>query len=224
MTEVNLTQDSSPMPPKKNDSFSIKKSITLILLTLIFSAGGWFVIGTYYVWADIDMQRVNEQLDFYKQKVASEPNNASARVELGYTYFLKDKNSEAIRELKQALIIDPKFFDAYYNLGLVQIAEEQYNEALENLTKAVELSPRDYKGYLQKGIAYRNLGMFKEAMESLNQANRLNPTNADIIYQIGKVAEDQGDKELAIEIYKEVLTFDPLFKQAIDSLERIEKK
>jgi len=225
MTEINLAQGSSSVPPtKKNNTFSIKKSIMLILLTLILSVGGWYAVGTYYVWADVDIQRVNEQLEFYKQKVMSEPNNAKARVDLGYTYFLKEKNPEAIREFKQALLIDPKFFDAYYNLGVVQLSEKQYNEALENITKAVELSPRDYKGHLQKGIAYRNLGMFEEAMKSLNQANKLNPTNADIIYQIGRVAEDQGDKDMAIGIYKEVLGFDPLFKDAIESLQRLEKK
>lgn len=225
MSKVNLAQSPTSVPPtKKNDTFSMRKSILLILLTLILAAGGWFAVGKFYVWTDIDIQRVNEQLEYYKQKVASEPNNAKARVELGYTYFLKEKNEEAIREFNQAIIVDPEFFDAYYNLGVVQLAEERYNEALENINKAVELSPRDYKGHLQKGIAYRNLGMYEEAMNSLNQANKLNPTNADIIYQIGRVAEDQGDNEMATEIYKEVLTFDPLFKEAIEALERLEKK
>ncbi len=59
----------------------------LILLTLVLSAGGWFAVGKYYVWTDIDVQRVNQQLEFYKQKVMSEPNNAKARVE-----FDKDGN------------------------------------------------------------------------------------------------------------------------------------
>ncbi|MHB1126260.1 MAG: tetratricopeptide repeat protein [Bacillota bacterium] len=231
MTEVNLqnaSQQPSINPPTvtgktKKGNFTIRQSIVMILLTLFLTTGGWYIVGKLFVWVDMDMKRVNEQMEFYKQKVMSEPNNAKARVELGYTYYLKDKNSEAIKEFNQALVIDQNFFDAYYNLGVVLIKEKRYNEALEKLTKAIELSPRDFKGHLQLGIAYRELGMYEEAMESLDKSNKLNPTNADIIYQIGKVAEAQGDKEMAIDIYKEVLTYDPLFKPAIESLERLQK-
>lgn len=226
-TDVQLSAGLPETPPKKKEkkgTFTMAQTILLIFLTLLISVGGWFAVGKYYVWTDIDMKRVNAQLDFYKQKVASEPNNIKARVELGYTYFLKKNNTEAIREYNQALVLDPNFYDAYYNLGVVLIAEKRYNEALEKLTKAIQLSPRDYKGHLQRGIAYRNLGMFKEAKESLEQANKLMPTNADIIYEIGRIAEDEGDKELAVQIYKEVLTYDPLFKQASEALERLEKK
>ncbi|MHB1125399.1 MAG: tetratricopeptide repeat protein [Bacillota bacterium] len=230
MTEINLqnaTSGPSTTPPTpttqgKKDHFSIGHSIMMLLLTLVMSVVGWYAVGKLFIWVDMDMKRVNEQLEFFKQKVISDPADPKARVELGYTYFLKGKNSEAINEFNQALVIDQNFFDAYYNLGVVLIEEKRYDEALEKLTKATELSPRDYKGHLQKGIAYRELAMYNEAMESLNQANQLNPTNADIIYHIGKVAEAQGDNEMAIDIYKEVLTYDPLFKPAIESLERLQ--
>jgi len=222
MTEVNLELNQVPaMKNKRKDSFSPRKSFFLIFLTLVLSVGGWFAVGKYYFWNNIDATRVNQQLEFYKQKVQSEPNNAKARVDLGYTYFLKKNNEAAVKEFNQALVIDPKDFDAYYNMGLVYIDDKRYNEALSKLSKAVELSPRDYKGHLGMGIAYRNLKMFKEAKDSLTTANKLMPTNANIIYEIGKVAEDQGDKDLAIEIYKEVLKFDPLYKSAIDALEHL---
>lgn len=206
---------------QKNDSFTIFQTVILILLTIVISAGGWYAVGKKYVWIDIDVQRANQQLEYYQQKVLSEPNNASARVELGYTYFVKGKNSEAVKEFNQALIIDSKSFDAYYNLSLVLLDEKRYDEALSNLTKALELSPREYKAHLQAAIAYRNLKMYNEALESLNQANKLMPANVDIIYQIGMVAEAQGDKEGAITVYKEALSYDPLHKQAVEALERL---
>lgn len=235
MAEVNLNlnQPTPEMPPQgptpkkkkeRKDSFTKLQSTLLILLTLILSAAGWYAVGKYYFWTDLDMKRVNGQLEFLKQKVQAEPNNAKTRVELGYTYFLKGKEDQAIQELNQAIILDAKNFDAYYNLGLIVLKEKKYDEALERFQKCVELSPKDYKGHLEKGIAYRNLGMFKEASESLAQANKLLPGSADIIYQIGKVAEDQGQKDAAIEIYKEALSYDPLYKDAINSLDKLNKK
>lgn len=233
MTDVNNEKTIVPVPSitppapvkqAKKDPFTLRTSIFLILLTIIVSVGGWFVVGKVFIWTDINDQRVIEQLDYYKQEVMSEPNSAKLRVELGYTYYVAGKNPEAIKELKQALVIDSKLYDAYLNLGLVYLDENRSNEALENLSKAVKISPRDYKGHLQLGIAYRNLKMFDDSLQSLDTANKLMPTNAAIIYEIGVLAEAQGEKEGAIEIYKEVLSYDPLFKQAIEALERLEKK
>ncbi|ODA41995.1 tetratricopeptide repeat protein [Desulfosporosinus sp. BG] len=208
-------------PKSRKDSFTPLTSAILILLTLVVSVGGWYGVGKYFFWSDLDMKRVNAQLEFYKQKVQTEPNNTEARVNLGYTYFLKGNDGQAIQEFNQVLVIDPKDFDAYYNLSLVLIKEKRYNEALQKLSKAGELSPRDYKVPFQKGIVYRNLKMYKEATDSLSQANVLMPANTDIIYEIGMVAEAQGQKDEATQIYKQVLSYDPLYKPAIVALERL---
>ncbi|WP_407310742.1 tetratricopeptide repeat protein [Desulfosporosinus sp. SB140] len=205
----------------KKDSFSPLTSAILILLTLVISVGGWYGVGKYFFWSNLDMKRVNAQLDYYKQKVQAEPNNTEARVDLGYTYALKGNDGQAIQEFNQALMVDPKDFDAYLNLSLVFIKEKRFNEALEDLNKAGQLSPRDYKVPYEKGIVYRNLKMYKEATDSLNQANTLNPTNTDIIYETGMVAEAQGKKDDAIQIYKQALSYDPLYKPAIAALERL---
>lgn len=225
--ETNPSNNSIEIPKNsseksKNANFTPLQSALLIVLTLVVSIGGWYVVGKNFIWNDIDMKRVNQQVEFYKQKVQEQPNDASLRVYLGYSYLLKGKNDEAIKELNQALIIDPKNFDAFYNLGLVFITDEKYNEALANFTKAAELSPRDYKVHLQAGIAYRNLGMYDEAKEALNLANKLMPTNAEIVFEIGQLAEAQGQNEDAIGIYKDVLRYDPLYKPAIEALERLE--
>jgi tetratricopeptide (TPR) repeat protein len=233
MTETSLTTSqptavtTTPKKEKKlkgkKDSFTKLQSFLLIFLTLVISVGGWYAVGKYFFWTDIDMKRVNAQLEYLQKQVQAEPNNSKTRVELGYTYTLKGKNDLAIKEFNQALSLDEKYFDAYYNLGLVLNKEKRYNEALDNFVKAAEISPKDYKVHLQKGISYRGLKMYKEASESLSQANKLMPTSSDIIYEIGRVAEDQGQTESAIAIYKEALSYDPLYKDAVKALERLQK-
>lgn len=230
VTDLSINQEilGSQTPNKlkkvKRDSFTKLQSVILILLTLVISVGGWYGVGKVYFWSDLDMKRVDGQLEYLKQKALSEPTDSKTRIELGYTYYLKGQSDQAIKELNQAVLLDAKNFDAYYNLGLVMLKEKRNNEALEKFQKAVELSPKDYKGHLQKGVTYRNMGMYKEASEALQQANKLLPGNADIIYETGRVAEAQGEIEAAINIYKEALAYDPLFKDAVTALERVGKK
>jgi len=108
-------------------------------------------------------------------------------------------------------------------MGLVLTDEGRFDDALEHFQRCVEISPKDYKGYLQKGVVYRQMKMYKEAVESLNQASVLMPGRADVIYEIGMVAETKGDLTDAAGIYKDALRYDPLFKDAQEALKRVQK-
>jgi len=214
----------SAVEKNKNDSFTLLQALALILLTVIVSFSGWYAAGQLFFWKDLDIKRVDAQLEFLEKRVEAEPRNLEHRVSLAYTYFLKGDNDQAVKELNQVLAIDKKYSAAYYNLGLVYSDEGRANDALEMFQKTVELSPQDHKGHLQKGILYREMKMYKEAVESLETANKILPGNANVIYEIGRVAEEQGNFETAITIYKEALSYDPLYKDAVEALKRVEKK
>jgi len=213
----------SVVEKSKNDSFTLLQAVALILLTVIISFSGWYAAGRYFFWKDLDVKRVEAQLEFLKKRVEAEPRNLENRVSLAYTYFLMGDNDQAVNELNQVLAIDQKYSAAYYNLGLVYFDEGRKDDALEMFQKTVELSPRDHKGHLQKGIVYRDMKMYKEAVESMETANKILPGNANVIYEIGRVAEEQGNFDTAAEIYKEALSYDPLYKDAVEALKRVEK-
>ncbi len=209
---------------ERKDYFTVFQTIALILLTLVISTGGWYLVGKYYFWTNQDVKQINKQLEFLQQQVQAKPNDLKMRVALGYTYFLKDNNEKAINEFNKVLATDKKYNDAYYNLGLVYLDEERLDDALEMFGKSVELAPQDYKGYLQKGVVYRKLKMYKEAVASLEKANKMMPGSANIIYEIGCVAEDKGEKNTEITIFKEALSYDPLYKDALEGLKRVNNK
>jgi tetratricopeptide (TPR) repeat protein len=209
---------------KQPKAFTKKTGFLLLFLTLVISVGAGYALGHFYFWNDVDMKRVNEQLDYYKEEVRKDPANLENRIVLGYTYFLKGDNEEAIKEFDFVLEQDKNYYDAHYNMGLVFLAEERYNEALIEFEKCVKIAPRDFKGHVQSGIAHRGLEEYDKATKALEQANKLAPTNADIIYQIGMVAEAQGKYEDAIMIYKDALAYDPLFKDAVEALDRLKDK
>ena len=209
---------------KKNDRFKWWQALLILLLTLGISVTTAYIISDKYLWSNVDQNQLKDRLEYAKADVDKKPNDPQARVELGYSYFLNGDNDEAIKQLKVALDLDKKNYNAYLNLSIVYNDEKSYDNALKNAIKATELSPRDYKGHLLKGMSYRNLKLYKEASKSLSEADKLMPGNTDIIYESGKVAEDQGKKEAAEEIYKEALSYDPLYKPALAAHDRLSAK
>lgn len=217
------TLNKGVVSPNASKGFTIIQAMSMVLLTLIISTGGWYMVGKYFVWTNLDVQRINAQLTFLEQQVQAKPKDLKLRVSLGYTYYLKGNNDKAINEFNQVIAVDKKYNDAYYNLGLVYLSEERLDDALEMFGKSVELAPRDYKGHVQKGVVYRKLKMYKEAVASLEKANKMAPGSANIICEIGKIAEDQGEKSTATKIFKEALAYDPLYKDALEGLKRVDK-
>lgn len=206
----------------KKDYFTYLQATLIIVLTLAVCVGSGIGLGKYVFWSDLDTKRIKEQITYLETLSRNEPKKLENRVALAYNYFLIGREDDAIKELNNVLEVDKKYYDAYYNLGLIYIDQKRYDDALEVLQKAVEISPKDYKGYLQEGIALREMNKYKEATAALEKADKLAPKNSDVIYQAGLVAEAQGQKEAAIEIYKEALKYDPLFKDAKEALERLQ--
>jgi tetratricopeptide (TPR) repeat protein len=209
--------------PKK-EKFNWWQTLLILFLTLVISVGAGYFISDKYFWSDFDQNQLKKQFEHYKNQVDAQPNDPQHRVNLGYSYFLLGKNEEAIKQFKVALDLDKNFFDAYLNLGIVYLEEERLDEGLKMASKASEIAPRDYKSQLLKGTAYRKLKMYDESLETLSKANELMPGNTDIITELGKVAEDQGDKKNAEELFKEALNYDPLYKPALEGLDRVAAK
>lgn len=223
-TNVENHENMDKKSQNNNQYFKKWQGILMIVATLVVCLVGGYFINDKLLWKYADSSRLNEQLSHYKQLVKAEPNNPEHRVNLGYTYYLMNNNEEAVKQMLVSLDYDEEYAPAYFNLGIVYHDMERLDDALKQSQKLVELAPRDYKGYLLEGMVYRKLKMYDDAVASLEEANELMPVNTDIITEIGRVAEDQGNLEEAEEIYKEALSYDPLYKPASEALERLAAK
>ncbi|MED1468631.1 tetratricopeptide repeat protein [Bacillus salipaludis] len=207
---------------EKKDRFSWWQSLIILMLTLAICLGSGYYISSKYLW-NKNANELNKQIEYFKSEVNKNPNDPKMRVQLGFSYFLKHDYDHAIKEYKTAKDLDINYFDAYLNLSIVYDKENRTDDALQMAIKAVKISPQDYKGQLLKGRSYRKLKMYKEANKALEEAIRLKPGNTDIIYEVGLVAESQGKVKEAEKIYKEVLSYDPTYKPAINRLDRLNK-
>ncbi|EKN71370.1 hypothetical protein BABA_01770 [Neobacillus bataviensis LMG 21833] len=208
---------------KRNDRYTKWQGISLIIATLLISLIGGYLICEKFIWTK-DQNRLDQQIAYYETLVSKEPNKPEHRVNLGYSYHLKGESEDAVKQLQIAIDLDKKNVSAYFNLGLVYNDEKRYDDALKQSKQAVELAPKDYKGYLLEGMVYRKLKMYKDALASLQEADKLMPVNNDIIFEIGRVAEDQGNVKDAEELYKKALSYDPLYKPASEALTRLAAK
>lgn len=209
-------------PVVTEKTFSLLQALAIVLLAVTVFAASGILIGKKFFWHEsLDEARIDEQLAYYEAKVKAEPKVPENRVNLGYTYFLKEKYDEAIRQFQTAVELDPKYYQAYYNMGLVYEEQKRWDDALEMFTKAAKLAPRDYKNFLQMGIIYTEMGKYQDAFKALNAANNEQPGSADILYYIGVAAEKSGDKKGAADMYKEALRFDPNYKEAKDALDKL---
>lgn len=209
---------------KRKDRFSKLQGISLIIATLFISLVSGYIICDKFVWTNNDQNRLEQQAEYYEGLVSKEPNNPDHRVNLGYSYHLIDKSEDAIKQLQVAIDLDKENVAAYFNLGLVYNEQERYDDALKQSKKVVELAPKDYKGHLLEGMVFRKMKKYDEALASLQEADKLMPVNNDIIFEIGKVAEDQGKIQDAEELYKKALSYDPLYKPASEALTRLASK
>ncbi|WP_462410979.1 tetratricopeptide repeat protein [Neobacillus sp. Marseille-QA0830] len=209
---------------KKNDRFTKFQGISLILASLIISLIGGYFITDKFFWSNENESRLEQQVSYYEALVSKEPNKPEHRINLGYSYHLTANDEEAVKQLQTAIDLDKENVAAYFNLGLVYNDQERYDDALKQSNKVTELAPRDYKGHLLEGMVYRKLKKYKEALASLQEADKLMPANNDIIFEMGRVAEDQGNVKDAEELYKKALSYDPLYKPASEALTRLAGK
>jgi Tfp pilus assembly protein PilF len=207
----------------KRDRFSWWQSLIIMAVTLVICLTAGYFVSKNFLWNKSNSE-IEKQLTYYKAQADNKPNDSNLRVQLGYTYFLKGDDDNAIKELKTATNLDKKSYSAYLNLAIVYDKEKRNDDALQNAIKAAKLAPQDYKSKLLMGRSYRKLKMYKQATTALQAAIRFKPGNIDSIYETGLVAEDQGKKKDAEQIYKEALSFDPTYKPAQEGLNRLSKK
>jgi tetratricopeptide (TPR) repeat protein len=107
-------------------------------------------------WAQMLDHRYDEALATYSRVLAEAPNNALARVNVGYICLKKRIFGEAIEHLSRAIKLDndrKALLYAHYYLGLVYLEREMYLDAENFLTKAIVLGPNLIEAYYDLGRA-----------------------------------------------------------------------
>jgi tetratricopeptide (TPR) repeat protein len=196
------------------------KSLPLWVVLVLFLLGQpllsitGFLLGTNFFWVDMDMARLNQQLEHFRSLVNAEPDNPSHRTELGFTYFTVGDYRAALDQLSDAISLDENYLPAYLSRGYVHVELGRLDEALSDFQKVKELAPEDFRGHLNTGIVFRELGMFVEAVAELERARSLAANSSDIYYHLALTYEAMGEMASALSVLDRALELDPLNQDA----------
>lgn len=107
----------------------------------------------------------------------------------------------------------------FYTRGHKALKEERYSEAIRELKQAVAEQPKNILAIRDLGIAVYGKGNSSLALRLLNIARMRVPEDPVTSYYIGRIYEDNGDYDKAIEMYKDYINLGPLnpFRQEIEN-------
>ncbi len=164
--------------------------------------------------ADTDQSRPLDALDLLLRAHKIAPDNTDviflmAQVSMSQNYF-----EDAIPLLESGIQIAPRRADlvaalgeSYFMAGKVEKAIEQFKTLLE-----LEHSARSYAFI---GLSYRNLGRFDEAKQYFEQGLKLDPHNSLCLFNLGFIAERQGDAAQAESLFRQSLQSNPDFADGL---------
>jgi tetratricopeptide (TPR) repeat protein len=155
-----------------------------------------------------------DALDLLVRAHKSAPENTDviflmARISMSQNYY-----EDAIPLLESGLATAPQRSDLLAALGESYFMAGKVDKAIEKFQKLIELDP-SARSYLFLGISYRHLGRFDEAKRYFQDGLKLDPHNSACLFNLGFIAEQQGDSAQAEAMFQQALHFSPDFAAAL---------
>jgi tetratricopeptide (TPR) repeat protein len=132
-----------------------------------------------------------------------------ARISMSQDYF-----EDAIPLLEEGEKIAPTRADLITALGESYFMAGRVDKSIEQF-KALLLIDPSAQSYSYLGLSYRNLGRFDEAKQYFRQGLKLDSHNISCLYNLGLIAEWQGNAVDAETFFSDTLRFNPNYPEAL---------
>ena len=132
-------------------------------------------------WSQMLQDKFDAALLNFQKVLVREPQNALARINVGYICLKKRIFGEAIEHLSRAIRLDndkKATLYAHFYLGLVYLERDMFEDAQTFFQKTLSLGPNLIEAYYELGRAYWFNGQRDEAVETWKAgfaANKFNP-------------------------------------------------
>jgi tetratricopeptide (TPR) repeat protein len=122
----------------------------------------------------------------------------------------------------------PDDYAAWVEMGKLQYDLGEYDEAIKSLQRGRSDMRKKWEAQMYLGLCFWQKKNFPLAEKNLSDALPLVPPRDEegkkkLYYYRGRVAEDGGDKSLAVECYNEVAAIDYGFMDVADRLDKLNK-
>ncbi len=140
----------------------------------------------------------------------------------GKAYRSSRQYDKAIEDYEAAVKADPKMDVAYFEMGMALQSKNQHAKAASAFGQAIAIKGNaDY--YYGRCVSHSWTGNFSAAISDCETASRMRPGNADWLGTLGRLYEDGGQKQRAIETYRRAIAINPNQAEARDGLKQLVK-
>jgi predicted Zn-dependent protease len=119
----------------------------------------------------------------------------------GRAALADDRPADAERSAQEALRLLPAEAQIHALLGDIDAEQRRYADAVRHYGDAIDRNNAFFYYHLRKGLAHRELRQWDQARTELEGSVGLLPT-ADAYYVLGTLAEQRGERQVALEHYE----------------------
>jgi predicted Zn-dependent protease len=119
----------------------------------------------------------------------------------GRAALADDRPADAERSAQEALRLLPAEAQIHALLGDIDSEQRRYADAVRHYGDAIDRNSAFFYYHLRKGLAHRELRQWDQARTELESSVGLLPT-ADAYYVLGTLAEQRGERQVALEHYE----------------------
>lgn len=141
----------------------------------------------------------------------------------GRAFRLSRQPEKAIADYQAAVSKDPKLDSSWYELALIYRNRDSFDKAIDAYSKAIDIKPDNHFYWYGRCEARLFINKLKEAETDCQKALGLKSDYVPALSSLGRVYEDQKQKQKALETYRKVLALDPNNKDAKDGIDFLTK-
>jgi tetratricopeptide (TPR) repeat protein len=141
----------------------------------------------------------------------------------GKAYRSSRQFREAVTDYEAAVQADPKLHPAHFELGATFHSQQQYAKAVAAFSQAIALKADQWNYYDGRCTSLASMSRWTDAIRDCEAAVRLRPGNANLIAFLGRLYEESGQKQRAIEMYKLALSINPAQAEAKEGLAQLQR-
>jgi Tfp pilus assembly protein PilF len=143
----------------------------------------------------------------YRAVLQRDELNAEAHNNLGLLYRGKGLYDEAAKEFVRAIAINQRYVKAHNNLGVTYLSQRKADAAAAEFQAALSVDPRNVESLVNLSIAQKDAATGDLGRGSLARALEIDPHSAEAHYNLALMADDTGDRALALTHYRAFLQY-----------------
>ncbi len=156
-----------------------------------------------------------------REACEADPDNAELREQ--YEAVLAERTEEMVREAQERVDRNPTDPKLRYELGLALYKAGEHSAAIPHLQQATRNPHIRTKVLLLLGRTFKAKGMHDLAIKQLSDALEdlvgMDSTKKEILYEKGLIHEEMGDKEAALDSFKQIYEVDYGYRDVAQRVE-----